>query len=165
MKTPLGTQIQDLEKLVIQNLKETDLVEHPHFYHRNLKDPKEPLTLCYKVAEIYTREIDSYDPLIELIPLEQALQTGLQGIPVIDTKYDEGTGVHTLNIGLDHTSDIDAMDFKYQVLLRINSSVSRYLIKSGEKPRKKQGSYKKQLERIRGKIDEHSGKKKGKKRK
>lgn len=137
MTTPIGSRIQNLEKAIMANLKETELVEHPHFYHRNLRDLKEPITLCYKVVDVYRQESDSYDPLFEILQLNQALETA-PGVLELKRRYDEQTGVHTIQVRLDESTVQDALNFKYDLLLAVNHLVGEYLIEIGKKPNERE---------------------------
>ncbi len=161
MGTPLGTKIQGLERTVIENLKETGLVEHPRFYHRDLKDPDEPVTLAYKVAEIYTQELDSFDPLIYLLPLEEEIRN-VAGVMTIQSQYDEQTGVHTLRIMLDKSSILDALQFKYELLLKINQRVEKYVRDLGQKPAEREVSFRHELAKVRKAFGDFPNRKKGK---
>lgn len=134
MADPIGPKIQNLEKVIIANLKETELVEHPHFYHRNLRDMREPLSLCYKVAEVYRTQGDYYDPLIEIFPLMDILRKQYPGVLEIKTNYDEATQVRTLKMKLEFCPIDDIEQFKYDILLRINDALVQYLRQLGKTP-------------------------------
>ena len=134
MKTPLGTKIQGLEKILIENMKLTELVEHPHIYHGELKNPKEPLIISYKIAETYKKAGKIYDPFMKVFPLNEILEKNYPGVLQIKTKYDEQTKIHTLQLSLEHSLIEDALEFKYQVLLKINEEISKHLTNQGKKP-------------------------------
>lgn len=137
MKTPLGSRIQDLEKLVIRNLKETELVEHPHIYHGDLRKKDDPLSLSYKVAEVYRTQGEYYDPLIEIFPLIDILGKQYPGVIEIKTSYDEVTQVRTIKLRLEYCPISDIMQFKQDILSNINKTITKYLEQIGKRHERK----------------------------
>ncbi len=132
MKTSWGSKIQSLEKLIIDNLKGTELVEHPHIYHGDLRKKDEPLSLAYKVAEVYREAGEFFDPLIQVFPLLEILQSDYPGVFEIKTGYDKNTRVRTLQFRLVYCPLQDVMQFKYEVLLKINQRILEYLKQIGK---------------------------------
>jgi len=133
MAIPLGKKIQDLERIIIINLKETELVEHPHFYHGDIRDSREPLTLSYKVGDSYKQD-SSYDPLSRTLPIEKQIGK-TSGVAYIQPDYDPQTGVHTIKISLNPgTTTNDALDIKYRLLLIIDDMIKEYLREYGKIP-------------------------------
>lgn len=156
-----GSKVQDLEKTIIANLKETELVEHPHFYHRNLRNPKEPLILSYKAVDVYRRELDSYDPLLDILQISKEIGDK-PGISEIKTEYNAQTGVHTLQVRLDQSSVSDALDFKYNLLLTMDNLIREYLIETGKKPTEQEENYRNQISKVKkrfGKLPKIKNKK------
>jgi len=141
MAEPLGKRIQDLEKTVIINLKQAELAEHPHFYHGALKDPREPITLTYKVPEIYRQGGDEvYDPFFDNLPLQQILESSFPGVLEIKIDYDETAQQHRIQIKPESKFINDAFKFKYDVISRINDEILRYM---GDQPRESKRKVKK----------------------
>ena len=127
MKKLTGSKIQDLEKIIIANMKETGLVEHPHIYHGDLKNPNELITLAYKTAETYRNSQRPFDPFIQVFPLPEILMQSYSGIIEIKTEYHELSNTHRLHIKLEGSSVADAIEFKYNMLQIINNSLVRYI--------------------------------------
>lgn len=134
MKISLGSKIQDLERLVIENLKATELVEHPHIYHGDLRKKDEPISLAYKVAEAYRSAGEYFDPLIGIFPLGGILTKEYPGVIEIKTTCDEATQIRTIKLRLEYSPRLEVMEFKHDVLLRINQAIITYLIEIGKKP-------------------------------
>jgi hypothetical protein len=130
MKKSSGSRIQDLERQVIEAMKETELVENPHIYHRNLDDPKEPLTLAYKTAEIYGRKDPRYNPFMQVFPLHEIVRQEFPGVIEIRPEYHEESSSHRIHIKIDDPNLKDATQFKYNILKIINDCLVRYLITS-----------------------------------
>lgn len=139
-KIPLGSRIQDLERLVITSLKETELVEHPHIYHGDLRKKDDPLSLSYKAAEVYRAQEEYFDPLIEIFPLISILAKKYRGEVEIKTDYNEATQIRTIRMRLEHCPLIDVMQFKHDILLYINRAVSEYLEQVGKRAPSKKGN-------------------------
>jgi len=164
MKTPIGTSIQGLERLLIENLKETELIEHPHIYHGDLRKKDEPISLSYKVAEVYRTQGEYYDPLFEIFPLIDILRKQYAGTIEIGTSCDEATRVRTIRLRLEYCPHPDVMQFKFEVLLDINRVISDYLRQIGKRPKERK-THGMMMDDFYTATDAQHGRKKKKKRK
>jgi hypothetical protein len=133
MKKSDGSKIQSLEREIIEAMKETGLVEHPHFYHRGLYKADEPITLAYSTPEMYTRKNERHDPFSEVLPLQEIL---VYGVLEIKPEYDELSRTHRWHIKLDPVVSFDAIKSKCDLLKKINEAVVRYNQKHPQKKKR-----------------------------
>lgn len=166
MTTSIGARVQTLEKIIIANMKETGLVEHPHIYHGDLKNPREPISISYKSPYEQSPEDIQKRGLIDPFYDEMHLIDDIRKYPGVleyTDRYDENTGVHTMAFKLDHTARRDMLEFKFEFLRYINGKISSYIIKMGGKPGH-QDTFRQEISKVRDSLN-NIKQKKGKKHK
>ncbi len=127
MKTPIGTRIQNLERLIVESLKETGLVDHPHIYHGDLKKIDGPISITYKVREVPKRHREDYDPFFDMLPIPDMLAESYPGVLEIESSRDEEKQIRILKFRLCHSQNKEALEFKYDVFLKIYERILLYL--------------------------------------
>ena len=144
MKIPIGSKIQELEKIIIEELKETELVDHPRFYMGNLKSSKEPIKLLYKVSDTYRSSDKDFDPLFEIFPIKEVLTKDYPGVLELNSYYEPNSEVRTMQFSLTNSNIDDITEFKYNFLLKFKDKIEDYLVMTGKKnSKKKDKGYKK----------------------